>query len=119
MVEQMFNLADANRDGVLVEDEFKQFSGFLWEAVQGLKLSNENTLLVSLFNQFEENKDTYLKLDEIMKSLDNLIKDLNHKRFNWRASPDITADEFRKMVKQMFNAADDNRDGVLQLDEFK
>lgn len=54
-----------------------------------------------------------------MKALSSLIKDLNHKKFNWKASPEITADDFRKMVKQMFNAADDNRDGVLQLDEFK
>lgn len=44
----MFNLADDNRDGELEFKEFKQFRTFLFTAVQGLKLQNEEKLLISL-----------------------------------------------------------------------
>jgi hypothetical protein len=57
MIEQMFNLADDNRDGVLVEDEFKQFSLFVMDGIKGLRLVNEAHLLDELFQKFVQNKE--------------------------------------------------------------
>ena len=54
-----------------------------------------------------------LTWDEVFKSLDAVYQDLQHKRFSWKCTPAMGAEEFRSMARQMFNAADDNRDGVL------
>lgn len=40
MVKEMFNAADANKDEVLKLDEFKQFSLFVLEALQGIPFAN-------------------------------------------------------------------------------
>jgi len=37
----------------------------------------------------------------------------------WTMSATITPDAFRSTVKEMFDAADANHDGILVLDEFK
>jgi Ca2+-binding EF-hand superfamily protein len=37
----------------------------------------------------------------------------------WHFSPDMDKDEFKNMVKEMFEHADENKNGVLVLSEFK
>lgn len=38
---------------------------------------------------------------------------------NWQASPDMSCDEFRNMVREMFEASDENKNQKLTIDEFK
>jgi len=40
MIKQMFDVADENHDNVLVTDEFKQFTLYVLEGLQGLQLAN-------------------------------------------------------------------------------
>lgn len=41
-VKQIFEVSDANHNGVLSLDEFKQFSLYILEAVQGLNLAQSD-----------------------------------------------------------------------------
>lgn len=41
------------------------------------------------------------------------------KAFYWHVTPALTCDEYQMMVRQMFDVADENKDEVLQPEEFK
>jgi Ca2+-binding EF-hand superfamily protein len=41
------------------------------------------------------------------------------KHFKWVLTPDMSVEAFEETILQMFNSADENNDGVLELHEFK
>lgn len=53
----MFKSADENSDGVLELHEFKHFSLFVLEAMDGLRLARNDDAIEELFKKFDENKD--------------------------------------------------------------
>jgi Ca2+-binding EF-hand superfamily protein len=119
IVKQMFNAADNNRDGVLQLDEFKQFSLFILEALSDMQLFNQQQSAEDMFKKFDVNKDGVLEWTEIWQSVEPIYSKIKGKMYHWKTTKSTTAAEFKTMVKQMFDCADDNRDGVLQLDEFQ
>lgn len=119
MIKEMFNASDANKDGVLQLDEFKQFTLFVLDACSKLPLARGDQDIVNMFGNFDANKDGVLSWDEVWSSIQPLHNSIQKKIFKWDIKADITDDEFRKVVREMFDAADANSDGVLVLDEFK
>lgn len=57
MVRQIFDCSDFNHNGVLSLDEFKQFSLFILEAVQGLNLAQSDDSIEQMFLDFDKNHD--------------------------------------------------------------
>lgn len=72
-----------------------------------------------LFSRFDENKDKELSWDEIWASCEPMQAELVCRHFQWRLTPEISCDQFMETVHEMFRSADENKDGVLQLKEFK
>jgi hypothetical protein len=66
---EMFDVADENRDGVLQPDEFRQFTLFVLEAMQTMKLGSYNEDITDLFKRFDTNCDGELSWEEIWGSL--------------------------------------------------
>jgi Ca2+-binding EF-hand superfamily protein len=115
----MFNAADDNRDGVLQLGEFKQFSLFMLEALSDMQLVDQAQAAEEMFKKFDINKDGVLEWTEIWSSVEPIYSKIKGKMYHWKTTKDTTAAEFKLMIRQMFECADDNRDGVLQLEEFK
>ena len=68
MVREIYDHCDANKDGVLQLDEFKQFSLHMIECASGLPLGNEGEDIVAMFERFDANKDGTLDWTEIWAS---------------------------------------------------
>ena len=109
-VKEMFNAADANQDGVLVLDEFKQFSLYLLQSMTGLQLAESKESIDQLFQRFDKNKDGKLDWSEIWAAVEPIQTKIQSKKFSWEAKPGMSADDFKKMVKEMFDVADENKD---------
>lgn len=119
MVRQMFEVADENKDNILELDEFKQFSLFMLEALDGLSLSQSTEELDSLFARFDANKDGKLDWKEIWTACLPIEAKILAKSYSWKATKDMSPEKFKAMVRQMFEVADENHDSVLVTDEFK
>lgn len=57
MVKQIYQVSDANKNGVLSLDEFKQFSLYLLEASEGLCLAEADKTNEEMFENFDRNHD--------------------------------------------------------------
>lgn len=119
MVREMFEASDENNNGKLTLDEFKQFTLFVLEAMQGVSFSGGDNTIAQQFHGFDTNKDGVLDWDEIWAMMHHLETAMKEKEYSWIMTPTMTTDEFQAMVRQMFDVADHNKDEVLVLDEFK
>jgi Ca2+-binding EF-hand superfamily protein len=72
-----------------------------------------------MFKRFDINKDGVLEWGEIWDSIEPVYSKIKGKQYHWKTSNNTTAAEFKTMIRSMFDCADENRDGVLQLEEFK
>ena len=72
-----------------------------------------------MFERFDVNKDGVLDWDEIWFSCEPIYTMIRMKEFSWKATEETTADEFKDMVREMFDTSDSNKNGVLEADEFK
>ena len=113
MVHQMYDTADTNSDEVLVEEEFQDFMKFIFEAIGTLQLRNHETLVEELNASFESNLMGVLCWDDIWESCEPLYHCIKKKEFAWKAEPDITQDQFKAMIRQIYDAADTNKDGDM------
>ena len=57
MVREIYDASDANKDGVLVLDEFKQFSLHILAACSGLDFAAGDEAITAMFERFDANKD--------------------------------------------------------------
>ncbi len=64
----------------------------------------------SVFQNFDTNKDGVLSWDEVWTSMKPLLLKVEKKIFAWKATPDMSTDDFKLMVREMFEAADENND---------
>jgi Ca2+-binding EF-hand superfamily protein len=119
VIHEMFKSADENSDGVLELHEFKHFSLFVLEAMEGLKLARNETAVEELFKKFDQNKDGKLDWEEVRNNFEPVKAQMASKAFYWHVTPSLTCDEYQMMVRQMFDVADENKDEVLQPEEFK
>jgi len=115
MVREMFEAADENKNQLLTIDEFKQFTLFVLEAIQGVNFSEEVTI-ENQFNKFDENKDGVLDWDEVWKMMSHLEEAMHAKEYSWIMTPTMGIEKFREMVKQIFQVSDADKSGVLSLD---
>jgi len=76
MVREMFDASDTNKNGVLEPEEFKQFTLFVLEAIQGLTClmhsSEEHDEIGAMFASFDKNKDGVLDWAEVWSSVEAL-----------------------------------------------
>ena len=65
MVKEIFAKSDVNNDGVLVLDEFKQFTLHILQACSCLDISEDGSDIDAMFARFDANKDGRLDWGEI------------------------------------------------------
>lgn len=99
MIKEMFEAADASKDGVLVIDEFKQFTLYVLGSCQHLRLAEHNENMNEMFNRFDENKDGVLSLDEIWASMIPLHEKVKNKVLKWTCSPTMSISDFKNMIR--------------------
>jgi len=94
-------------------DEFKQFTLFVLDSCATLCLADKEKTYDTLFSNFDRNHDGVLDWQEIWTGMSPLLEQSKKKNFTWEAKPTMTSGSYELMVKEMFDAADANRDGVL------
>jgi Ca2+-binding EF-hand superfamily protein len=87
--------------------------------MEGLKLARNETAVEELFKKFDQNKDGKLDWEEVRNNFEPVKAQMASKAFYWHVTPSLTCDEYQMMVRQMFDVADENKDEVLQPEEFK
>jgi Ca2+-binding EF-hand superfamily protein len=65
----MFDVADTNKNGVLEQEEFKQFTLFVLEAINGLSIADDEDDVGAMFARFDKNKDGILDWSEIWEAI--------------------------------------------------
>lgn len=100
-------------------DEFKHFALHLLAAIKELKISDFQESVDQLFTRFDANKDGKLDWGEVWTAVEPIQTKIQAKKFAWSAKPGMSAADFKNMIKEMFDVADENKDAVLVLDEFK
>jgi Ca2+-binding EF-hand superfamily protein len=122
-VEDCFNEADADMDGLLTFDEFKQwFKNAPGRPQTPLHLTEEGFIeeeeARELFNDYDTNGDGILDIDEFVVYLTSVFEALaDTPEFQaHNATPKEVADF---IAEDCFNEADANGDGELSYDEFK
>jgi Ca2+-binding EF-hand superfamily protein len=129
----IFDRIDTDFDGVLDQDEFKQFLAQVMRAF-GLPQDDinnftkfgkldEGSVLFEAFAKIDADGDGILTWDEVWKGFEPLQKDLpgylQSMAENCKLHRDMDEAEYNMMLKTMFDAADANQDGCLDLVEFK
>ena len=72
MIKEIFDCADVNKDGVLILAEYKQFTLYVLEALEGLEIPDEEEEISSLFARFDTNQDGKLDWNEIWAACEPL-----------------------------------------------
>lgn len=119
MIKEMFAASDIDRNGVLVVNEFKQFTLYVLDACTTLRLAEDTKTYHDLFQNFDKNRDGILSYDEIWTGMNGLYKHALDRHFTWEANPRMSVGEYQAMVKEMFDCSDTNRSGKLQPEELE
>ena len=77
MIREIFDHCDEKSDGILLIDEFKQFTLHILEACEGLELLEHDEEMSAMFERFDVNKDGKLDWTEIWACIQPLQAVIN------------------------------------------
>ena len=115
----MFELADVSKDNQLNSDEFCHFTCYVLEAVSSIPLADHATTFDELFQRFDANRNGSLSWEEVWDSCEPILAKIKQKEYAWAAHKGMDKDDFKEMIRQMYECSDTNKNRVLSLDEFK
>ncbi len=104
-IQQVFDESDLNVDSYIDLDEFEDF----WDAI-GYGGDDDGPAPEIIFDFWDANKDNFLTSQEIINAINADNED--------EGEPALGADE-EAMIEGVFDDADENEDGMLNLQEFE
>ena len=119
MFKEMYVTADANSKNMLEIDGFRLFCTYYLSAFAHIKVSKQDETMRNIFTWYSENPKKGFTVDEFIVKLEPILDSIAWKAFRFTAQPGMNANEFKDMVKEIYDIADINNDDILIQEEYE